>query len=386
MTDHELEQHVDEARRPPAKRDPRKIGGEVATAATTPLLPRTSPEVLDASVRVAELRKKRTRERLEEKLDGLAPLSTIAVHGAKIASADPESDEVEEVTGDVHCVETACSGCGAEMKLLSEDEPGLESRAVAAGVLRRRPRGVACDDCISRAEHAAAKRQTEEGLRERISISNLDKAMQGFEFSQMDYGEGRGLTVSAARDWSGAEYPDPRGLCIFGEKGTGKTRLAATAVWQRLRRWNVAWVSWPVLLAQLGAAFNDGARAQAISVLTGKGALVLDDIAQERDEKVSDWARRQLFAAVDRRVQAGAPLLITTNLKPAEIGHVLGEKLMSRIVGYSRVLELPGRDMRLELNFDGSKTKEGEPVDFSQRYAADAAAHGARDPEEEHDG
>lgn len=317
MTDHALEQHVEEARRPPLVSEPRKMLGA---------------------------------ERLARKLDELVPMEVVDRGGHRYFRLRDE-----------------CRRCHVELILESGPkdesegaEPTLTARSFAAGAITRRRHPFLCEACCSEAEAAEERAQSEEKHRERVTASNLDKAMQGFEFSQMLSNEGRGLTIAAARDWAVEEHPDPRGLCLFGDKGAGKTRLAATATWQRLRQWHVTWVSWPILLAQLGAAFNDSARAQAISVLTGKGALVLDDIAQEENERVSDWAKRQLFAAVDRRIQAGAPLLITTNLNPSAIGVVLGEKLMSRVVGYSRVLELPGQDMRLKFNFDGSKEKGQE--------------------------
>lgn len=310
MSDHALEQHVDEARRPPVVSEPRKL-------------------------------------RLAHRLNELVPMEPFERDGERYFRLRDE-----------------CRSCHVELILESGPkdetegaEPTLTARAFAAGAVTKRRHPFLCDACLSEIEAVEERSKTEEKHRERISGSNLDKAMQDFEFSQMLAKEGRGMTINAARDWASEEFPDPRGLCLFGDKGAGKTRLAATATWQRLRQWHVTWVSWPILLAQLGAAFNDSARAQAISVLTGKGALVLDDIAQEENEKVSDWAKRQLFAAVDRRIQAGAPLLITTNLNPSAIGVVLGEKLMSRVVGYSRVLELPGQDMRLKFNFDGSKEK-----------------------------
>lgn len=356
--DQDLERHIEEAKRPPAKKEPQRFDGSVIAPTSGLVTPDVAPDVLDASLTLAEMRRRRSREKLAEKLDRLVPLGTREVTEAKLLSGDPGDDQAYEVSGPVFEVVTNCSRCNAELRLLSEEEPGLHARGVAAGVVRRLPRGVICEECESIIDHEAAKRENAEKLRERVAASGLDPAMQEFEFSQMLHEEGREVTIAAARDWASEEHPDPRGFFVYGDKGAGKTRLAATAVWQRLRSGHyVTWVSWPILLAQLGAAFNDSARAQAISVLTGKGALVLDDIAQEEGEKVSDWARRQLFAAVDRRIQAGAPLLITANLGPKAIGEVLGEKLMSRVVGYSRVLELPGQDMRLEFNFDGSKEK-----------------------------
>jgi DNA replication protein DnaC len=91
-------------------------------------------------------------------------------------------------------------------------------------------------------------------------------------------------------------------------------------------------------------SFTDEGRAEAVRVLTGAGAVVLDDLDKCRP---TDYGREQLFAAVDAREQAEAPLLVTTNLTPSEIGEQFGDALMSRLAGYCRVVEVGGDDQRL---------------------------------------
>jgi DNA replication protein DnaC len=134
-------------------------------------------------------------------------------------------------------------------------------------------------------------------------------------------------------------------LCVFGSVGVGKTWLAAAAAWEMVDRRPVRWVSVPVLLAQLMASFADAERAAALRAITGTGPLILDDLDKGN---ATDWTRQQLFAAIDGRVTAGAPLLITTNLPPSAIGERLGDPIMSRVVGYCQVVEIAGADRRLE--------------------------------------
>lgn len=343
--DSATDQHVEKARRSPTSVEPRSFGGKVLTPEGEEDLRHLVNTDLAPGQRFTGWRHNKAVEALERSLEKAMPI-----------------EEIDGPDGTIFRARSKCTACKGEVILETTEEeggkPGLYSRAVAAGVIRRLPGTFICEGCAVELEAEEERSKFEEKLRERVSLSNLDEALRGFEFSQMKAADGRGLTIGAARDWASEEFPDPRGLCLFGNKGAGKTRLAATATWQRLRSYHVTWISWPVLLAELGAAFNDSARQKAISVLTGKGALVLDDIARDEKEKVSDWAKTQLFAAIDRRIQAGAPLLITTNLQPSAIGEVLGEAIMSRVVGYSRVLELPGQDMRLNFNFDG--TPKGE--------------------------
>lgn len=254
-------------------------------------------------------------------------------------------------------VTARCRSCQVEMKLISEEEPNDNARAVAAAQSICDP----CEDTIEAAEEAT---RHQEALRKRLERSNLPDDLRGFYFNEMLPDGGRRFVVDAVRHWSEYKDPEPPAICLFGGKGRGKTRLAATAAAARLARHDVRWVSMPILLAQLGAAFSDSARRQAIAVLTGKGALIIDDLDKATP---SDWAATQIFAALDTRIQAGAPLLITTNLTPARLGEKfkgeIGEAIMSRIGGM-RVLELPGRDNRLTLPVAENPIPEPQPGEY----------------------
>lgn len=357
--DPETEQHIEAARRGVGKKQPRNFAGDLATE-----VPAT---------RYVELRHQRARERLEHTLDRIAPVTTTTL---------PE--------GNRYRIKSRCSGCGGPIDLVSDDfteidrgdgdEPGVAgapnniARATSAGLLRQgahRATAVKCDPCIKREEDSEAKVKLEAETRARLEMALMPKAVQGFEFNgkggnRMIDGEGRDNAIRAAYRWATHERMENKpGVLLVGHKGAGKTRLAATAAWLRLRRWPVRWVSWPILIAELGAAFNDDARQAALKVLTGDGAIVLDDIARD-DVKVSDWQRTQLFAAIDKRVQAGAPILITTNVTSsstgggvaAGLGERLGDSIVSRLIGYCTVQDLPGPDRRLELNFDGTEPKD----------------------------
>jgi hypothetical protein len=81
-------------------------------------------------------------------------------------------------------------------------------------------------------------------------------------------------------------------------------------------------------------------------VLTGSGAIVLDDIDKSNP---SEHVRNQLFPAIDQRVEAGAPMIVTANSSIGQLGERLGEAIMSRLAGHCTPLELDGPDRRLSL-------------------------------------
>jgi DNA replication protein DnaC len=238
-----------------------------------------------------------------------------------------------------------CRGCRAELRFPFEGgvRPGL-MRYLALAI---------CEGCAAE-ELAAEERAT--GARDhqrRVQDSKIPAALAGVATWESLIAKGRtpdetlrrGEAIDAAREWASTEKP-ARGLLIWGDPGTGKTRLAATAAMQRLQRWPLRWVSVGVLMAELDGAWNDDDRKAALKVVTSAGPAVLDDF-----DKLNPTGRTvsQLFAALDKREQARVPLIVTTNLPPRKLTEKLGDVIVSRLVGMCRVLAYPGPDHRLEI-------------------------------------
>jgi DNA replication protein DnaC len=206
-------------------------------------------------------------------------------------------------------------------------------------MMKRSPK---CDACINKAlaEEAAAERAVERAQRE--ERCGLPVKLRGFGLDDLQVRNGQQNALAALREWAGTK--ESGGLMLTGPTGRGKTRLATAACWTRLSESSCAYLSVARAMAKLGASFNDESRAAALHVLSGSGAVVLDDLDKGRP---TDFGIEQIFAAVDAREQAGAPLLVTTNLTPSEIGKRYGEPLMSRLAGYCRVVKVEGPDWRV---------------------------------------
>lgn len=379
--DPETEQHIAEqaaAAAPRGGRWPKRFGDDDAP------LPEVDQEVEFEPVEAEPTARWRQAERLSEDrrlartratLDRHVPVTTHSAVDAKIwdpvESVEGGLEVVERrdpYTGIVYRTSTECSICRKPIVLESVAEPSLKARAFAFGYYRRMPRQFAHDKCIAVREIEEQKRAGLHDRNKRVAESKLPEYMQGFDWHDMIPGGGRREVTAVVREWAQPRNPSPAQICLWGVKGAGKTRLAATAAWERLQRHHVRWVSLPVLIATLGASFSDAGRAEAIKVLTGTGPLILDDVARD-DIKVSDWAKVQIFTAIDARVQSGSPLLVTTNIAPDRLEPILGGSTMSRIAGM-KVLELPGRDNRIALPGVDQKAEE------------EAARTGLRDPEE----
>jgi DNA replication protein DnaC len=197
--------------------------------------------------------------------------------------------------------------------------------------------GDLCERCSDEEDRRQLREEAEEKLAANLEGSSLPGDLQRIDFSGFTHPE----AVELAEAWGAGKL---RGLCLTGDVGVGKTRLAAAASWRMLRRRRIRWVDVAQLVSALRASFNDEHRAQAIRVVTGHGPAVFDDL-----DKVNptEYVREVLFAALNARLAAGSPLLVTTNESLPELGELLGKPILSRLVGYCEVVEMVGPDRRL---------------------------------------
>lgn len=191
-----------------------------------------------------------------------------------------------------------------------------------------------CDDCIERIETEERGQAAADRFRSRVERSGLPVPLQRIALPDSGVGE-------LARKWAHGEI---QGLCLTGPIGVGKTHLAAAAVWERLQTRGCRWVSVARLMTQLRGGFDDEARKAASRVIAAPSAVVLDDLDKVN---ATDYGREVIFAAIDGRVEAGAPLLVTTNLGPEQIGAKLGDAVKSRLAGYCEVIRMTGPDRRV---------------------------------------
>jgi DNA replication protein DnaC len=227
---------------------------------------------------------------------------------------------------------TRCPECGSEVV--------LDTAGAGDGPFTRRLADLvvhcsSCADELDRLEEDVRRRAAVD-LRRRaadLPASLRDQAFDGFSHFAAE---------AAAKRWA----IEGGGLCLYGPVGVGKTRLAAAACWAALEQRPVRWISVPRLLVRVRSSFDDASRAEAIRVVAGRTAVVLDDLDKASS---TDFGREILFPCVDERVEAGAPLLVTTNLRLSELGERYGDWIMSRLAGYCEVFEMAGADRRLEV-------------------------------------
>lgn len=256
------------------------------------------------------------------------------------------------VTTEEERIVDPCPGCG---KSIERVIPAGMSVAVTS-ILRKVV--LTCDVCAAAAEarEEAAKARIERKSREdecglppmlrRLTWESYDTTRPGAEAAK-----------AAMHEWA-LGVAGKRGLMLVGPVGVGKTRGAATATWEALDRYALRYVNVADLIIKTQAAFGDRDRQVALRILTGRGPIVLDDLDKVNP---SMHVLAHLYAAIDGRVQAGAPMFVTTNLDPRSLlakfarvrpGEdaaerlVTAEAIVSRLVGHCRVVRISGADGR----------------------------------------
>lgn len=248
---------------------------------------------------------------------------------------------------------TPCvAGCGTTV-----------TRTIPAGYTERAAkimRGIPlmCAVCIDADERAQRDRERERMRRGREDRCLLPRGLRSLTWESYEtHRKGAAGALVAAQALATGKH-EKCGAMFVGPVGVGKTRLAATCAWAMLDRCELRYVNVADLMTKLTAAFGDGARAEALKVLTGRTALVLDDLDKINPTQT---VLAHLYTAIDGRVQNGAPLIVTTNLMPgklreklarpgrgedAEARAVIADSIVSRLLGHCTVHGIDGEDGR----------------------------------------
>jgi DNA replication protein DnaC len=249
------------------------------------------------------------------------------------------------VMSETQFIEGPCTtGCGHTVR-----RQRVEATRVAklAEFINARP--LLCPECIAaqEAEEQAAVAESERRQHARqvarlVAQSHLPVKHQSRLLSDLEKSD---EVLDSARHW----VQHGGGFLLTGMVGRGKTMVAGAAALQHLqRRRPLRWCSAPILMARLSTGFGAPMHDWALEVLEGRHALVLDDIDKTRP---SEYAAEQIFAAIDTRVENRVPLIVTSNLSLGQMAERWPENwadpIVSRLVGYCRVVRVEGEDWRL---------------------------------------
>ena len=146
-------------------------------------------------------------------------------------------------------------------------------------------------------------------------------------------------------------------LFFYGQKGTGKTHLAAAIGNARLQRGQPAiFMVVPDLLDHLRATFSPNSDAtydELFENLRNTPLLILDDLGTQT---ATPWAREKLYQLINHRYNRRLPTVITMNMESEEIDPRLWSRINDR--------ELT---TRCEVRAKDKRTSEVQPATPSPR-------------------
>lgn len=146
-----------------------------------------------------------------------------------------------------------------------------------------------------------------------------------------------------------------KGLYIWGKStGCGKTSWACKIMSHYFRKIAFStgleneglYIYLPTFLEDLRNSYDnpDPDFEQVLSMLKSCKLLIIDDIGAER---VTEWVRERLVSIVNTRVSSNLSTIYTSNLSPVELTESMGDRIGSRVLGSSSVVEITGADRRL---------------------------------------
>ena len=151
------------------------------------------------------------------------------------------------------------------------------------------------------------------------------------------------------------EKNDKVGVIFVGPAGSGKTH-SAYAVMNMLKDKNPEMIATMVTYGQLMSSLKSefannsydemGSMWDKVNNESGMydGLLMIDDLSSQ---KLTDFEIDKMMMILERRLNSYMPFLITTNVKQEDFKKVFGERLASRLFGYSNIVEFENRDTRL---------------------------------------
>jgi len=217
------------------------------------------------------------------------------------------------------------------------------------------------------AEEIAQRQQTRLGRLTRWAGFPFFKTIDDFDFTYQSSLRLALLGSALSPDF----ISEGRCLILVGKPGRGKTHLAVALAYRAIQNgFDAFFTTAAELIDDLSAAFRQGRLAQALTVYTHPGLLVVDEVGYLT---YGTDAANMLFHVVNDRHRRKRSMIFTTNKPTSAWGRVLHDEdlaqaIVDRILERGRLLTLDGPSMRTKhLRLD-------EPPSESSNQAGDNLA------------
>ena len=180
------------------------------------------------------------------------------------------------------------------------------------------------------------------GYRYHIALSPQQRDLEAFEY------------LNSFKESIVDNVKHGRSLYIWGKNtGCGKTSWACKIMSHYFRKIAFSsgleneglYIYLPVFLNNLRNSFDNKTPEfeEELEMVTACNLLIIDDIGSE---KLTEWVRERIVSIIHTRVSNGLSTIYTSNLSPDELKEEMGDRIASRILGCSHVVEITGADRR----------------------------------------
>lgn len=143
-------------------------------------------------------------------------------------------------------------------------------------------------------------------------------------------------------------FPDnsSAGLLFVGNTGLGKTHLSAAIANEIANRgFSVVYESAQQIYDTCDAVRFNRMDISEKAKYENCSLLIIDDLGAEC---ITQFSVSSMVSLIDLRIVKGKQTIISSNLSPANIQKIYGERLYSRLVGEFRTLQFVGKDIRMQ--------------------------------------
>lgn len=187
---------------------------------------------------------------------------------------------------------------------------------------------------------------------DRYNNGGIGRMLSGmtFESFNLKYYKGDDLAVMQTVLAACKRYADnfdttSKSLLLMGGTGLGKTHISSAIAQRAIARGFDAFYETAPQMFSNFEAVKYGRADKSILEPYNYTLLLIDDLGAE---SIGNQTLATLFEIINRRLLAGKPTVISTNLAPSEIKKRYDERIYSRLMGEYSVLQFKGKDVRMQ--------------------------------------
>lgn len=143
------------------------------------------------------------------------------------------------------------------------------------------------------------------------------------------------------------------GIYLFGNKGTGKTRLTACMANNLMRKYyTTLFTNFSEISKEIRESFNKDRQSERkiLSRLSEVDFLFIDDLGVERVMKGDQdlWLQEKIYDVINARYNNKAPIIFTSNFSLRELIETRGidDRTVDRIMEMTEVMKIEGNSYR----------------------------------------